>query len=260
MATQLQLRRGTTTENAAFTGAVGEVTVDTDKHTLLVHDGSTAGGAREIGKAVKVTFSGDVSGKLENFDVSKDVTVSLSVPQLTQLTTDVAAATQAAAAATEAANAATEAVANIGSGGSGGGSGSGDGISLDWYRSEDGLFGYYGSKAGATCVFEQDKITVTLPADCRVISMMFFQEMTKISKSSVNIIFDKTHVMTDDAEIDVDVLSTMNHINPQTFVYQIADNGAQTYGGAATQICTAPNAVEVSGLTTTEDRIIKLVM
>ena len=44
MATQLQLRRGTTSETGSFTGAVGEVTVDTTKDTLVVHDGATAGG------------------------------------------------------------------------------------------------------------------------------------------------------------------------------------------------------------------------
>jgi len=44
MARQVQLRRGTTAETNSFTGAVGEVTVDTDKDTVVVHDGSTAGG------------------------------------------------------------------------------------------------------------------------------------------------------------------------------------------------------------------------
>ena len=44
MAKKLQLRRGTTTQHNSFTGAVGEVTVDTDKDSLVVHDGSTAGG------------------------------------------------------------------------------------------------------------------------------------------------------------------------------------------------------------------------
>ena len=44
MAIQIQLRRGTTTEHSTFTGAVGEVTVDTDKDTLVVHDGVTVGG------------------------------------------------------------------------------------------------------------------------------------------------------------------------------------------------------------------------
>ena len=44
MATQVQLRRGNNTQTLAFTGAVAEVTVDTDKDTVVVHDGSTAGG------------------------------------------------------------------------------------------------------------------------------------------------------------------------------------------------------------------------
>ena len=44
MPTALQLRRGNTSQNNSFTGAVGEVSVDTDKDTLRVHDGSTAGG------------------------------------------------------------------------------------------------------------------------------------------------------------------------------------------------------------------------
>lgn len=44
MASQLQLRRGTTAQHAVFTGAPAEVTVDTDKKTVVVHDGSTVGG------------------------------------------------------------------------------------------------------------------------------------------------------------------------------------------------------------------------
>ena len=42
----VQLRRGTDTEHSSFTGAVGEVTVDTTNNTLRVHDNSTAGGIR----------------------------------------------------------------------------------------------------------------------------------------------------------------------------------------------------------------------
>jgi len=46
MAKKLQLRGGTTSDHGSFTGAVREVTVDTDLKTLRVHDGSTAGGTR----------------------------------------------------------------------------------------------------------------------------------------------------------------------------------------------------------------------
>jgi hypothetical protein len=44
MSKQVKLRRGSTAQHATFTGAVGEVTVDTDKKVTVVHDGSTAGG------------------------------------------------------------------------------------------------------------------------------------------------------------------------------------------------------------------------
>jgi hypothetical protein len=46
MAIQIQLRKGTATEHNTFTGADGEVTVDTTNKTLRVHDGSTVGGIR----------------------------------------------------------------------------------------------------------------------------------------------------------------------------------------------------------------------
>ena len=44
MAKQLQLRRGTTAEHSSFTGQVGELTIDTDKDTAVVHDNYQAGG------------------------------------------------------------------------------------------------------------------------------------------------------------------------------------------------------------------------
>jgi len=44
MSKQVKLRRGTTSEHASFTGALGEVTVDTTKDVAVVHDGVIAGG------------------------------------------------------------------------------------------------------------------------------------------------------------------------------------------------------------------------
>ena len=44
MATIVQRRRGTTAQHTTFTGAEGELTVDTTKDTVVVHDGTTAGG------------------------------------------------------------------------------------------------------------------------------------------------------------------------------------------------------------------------
>ena len=44
MATAIQRRRGTTAQHSSFTGLAGEITIDTSKNTVVVHDGSTAGG------------------------------------------------------------------------------------------------------------------------------------------------------------------------------------------------------------------------
>lgn len=58
MATQIQFRRGTTTESNSFTGAEGEVTVDTTKDMLVVHDGTTVGG---FPTATKANQDGSIS-------------------------------------------------------------------------------------------------------------------------------------------------------------------------------------------------------
>ena len=57
---QVKLRRGTDAEHAGFTGAEGEVTVDTTNDTLRVHDGSTAGGVR-LAKLSEAGGSGTVT-------------------------------------------------------------------------------------------------------------------------------------------------------------------------------------------------------
>ena len=44
MPTQVQFRRGTTAQNNSFTGAAGELSVNTSNNTIRVHDGSTTGG------------------------------------------------------------------------------------------------------------------------------------------------------------------------------------------------------------------------
>ena len=44
MATVVQMRRGTSAEHETFTGLAGEITVDTSKNAIVVHDGGTAGG------------------------------------------------------------------------------------------------------------------------------------------------------------------------------------------------------------------------
>jgi len=74
MSKQIQLRRGTTAEHATFAGAVGEVTVDTTKDTLVVHDGATNGGY-PLAKASDITsFIG-----LDDLSVTSGLTYSAGV-------------------------------------------------------------------------------------------------------------------------------------------------------------------------------------
>ena len=58
MTKQVQFRKGTTAEHCNFTGALAEITVDTDKNTAVVHDGATPGGF-ELAKARWTFVSGN---------------------------------------------------------------------------------------------------------------------------------------------------------------------------------------------------------
>ena len=74
MAILLKLRGGTTSQHGSFTGAEREVTVDTDKETLVVHDGSTAGGFPLMRNTVEDTTP-QLGG---NLDVNGNSIVSTS--------------------------------------------------------------------------------------------------------------------------------------------------------------------------------------
>ena len=84
MPTAVQFRRGTTLEHNTFTGAVGELTVDTDRKTVVVHDGSTVGGTPLLvgGEAVSfgnLTVTGNltVEGTTVTIDSATTQTVDL---------------------------------------------------------------------------------------------------------------------------------------------------------------------------------------
>lgn len=57
MTKQVQFRRGTTAQHASFTGALAEITVDTDKKVAVVHDGSTQGGQEMVGRTATQTLT-----------------------------------------------------------------------------------------------------------------------------------------------------------------------------------------------------------
>ena len=67
MAKSVKLRQGTDTEHAAFTGEMAEVTFDTTNNTIILHDGTTAGGipmAKLSDVPVDLTDLTDVDGNL----------------------------------------------------------------------------------------------------------------------------------------------------------------------------------------------------
>jgi hypothetical protein len=57
MPTQVQFRRGTSTQNNNFTGAIGEITIDTTLNVLRVHNGSAAGGQQLVGLTANQTLT-----------------------------------------------------------------------------------------------------------------------------------------------------------------------------------------------------------
>ena len=96
MATAIQRRRGTTTQHSTFTGLAGEITIDTTKNTVVVHDGSTAGGI-PLAKSSEVTALGGaditavVAGNgLSGGSTSGDATINLDLNELTAAAVSVA--------------------------------------------------------------------------------------------------------------------------------------------------------------------------
>ena len=86
MSTQIQRRRGTTSEHSTFTGAAGEITIDSTKNTVVVHDGSTQGGiplakesalASSVGTLTDVTITSVGAGEILKYSGSEWVNNTL---------------------------------------------------------------------------------------------------------------------------------------------------------------------------------------
>lgn len=74
-------RRGTTAQLASFIGEAHEVTFDTDKHTLVAHDGVTAGGFPLTKEADLTSFKATQAAK----DAEQDVAISSAQQSVTTL-------------------------------------------------------------------------------------------------------------------------------------------------------------------------------
>lgn len=72
MSRQIQIRRGSATDHASFTGAIGEITMDTTNKTLRVHDGTTVGGTILAKKSEIPT--------VPNFPDSMDYVIEAQLP------------------------------------------------------------------------------------------------------------------------------------------------------------------------------------
>ena len=89
MATAIQRRRGTTSQHSSFTGLAGEITIDTDKNTVVVHDGSQAGGyplakSSEVAALGGADITDVVAGSgLTGGATSGSATISLDYENLT---------------------------------------------------------------------------------------------------------------------------------------------------------------------------------
>lgn len=75
MATRLQIRQGTNTENNNFTGASGELTFDTTNKEIRIHDGTTQGGITIANKQL--------------LDTKLDKNISLNYSHITNCITEI---------------------------------------------------------------------------------------------------------------------------------------------------------------------------
>lgn len=60
MSTQVQYRRGSNVQVAAFTGALGELVIDTTNKVVVVNDGATVGGFPQVGLTASQTITNKV--------------------------------------------------------------------------------------------------------------------------------------------------------------------------------------------------------
>lgn len=80
MSIEVKFRRGTSTEHGSFTGANGEITIDTTLKTIKVHDGVTTGGIR-IAKYSEVVNSSNLLSVSTNIVPASNVSLDLGTSE-----------------------------------------------------------------------------------------------------------------------------------------------------------------------------------
>jgi uncharacterized protein (UPF0333 family) len=80
---RVQLRKGTEVEHSSFTGALAEVTVDTTKKVLRVHDGTTVGGF-EVSKAryTGISSTSNLNANIKYFVDTSSQSFQVTLPSL----------------------------------------------------------------------------------------------------------------------------------------------------------------------------------
>lgn len=105
MSKTVQWKRGNTAQNSTYTGAQGEITVNTTNYTLVVHDGVTAGGyalpnySNTNVAAYLTTYTGAISSMTGNLTTTANVQgafIKGNGSQLTGITTNYSNANVAA--------------------------------------------------------------------------------------------------------------------------------------------------------------------
>lgn len=87
MARQIQLRQGATAEHNTFTGALGEITYDTDKKVVVTHDGVAVGGhpnaarANADGTISLIKKDGSISGNISATGLFNNTLTSTATDQ-----------------------------------------------------------------------------------------------------------------------------------------------------------------------------------
>lgn len=106
MSKTLQFRRGTTSELSAIAGAIGELFVDTTKDTVVVMDGSTAGGfplaSEALLTSVQSSLQSSINAKVDSSSLAtvatsgsyNDLTDKPTIPSLTGYATESYVTTQ----------------------------------------------------------------------------------------------------------------------------------------------------------------------